>query len=152
MNKLQTVLLCLSLLCFSQYSFAQKNTGTTGDDRMSTLESSPDDNSKFQKDRIFIGGNFGGNLSGQNTYVDISPIVGYKFTDKFMAGIGATGQFLSATVSLIEYLVERYSQGMIYLKIYFCIQSMNVFLLDNLVKQKVINSKVFLLEQVISKD
>lgn len=41
------------------------------------------------KDRIFFGGDLGlqfGNL----TYIDVSPLVGYKITDKLHAGIGPT--------------------------------------------------------------
>ncbi|MBL0343175.1 MAG: hypothetical protein IPP71_21290 [Bacteroidetes bacterium] len=41
------------------------------------------------KDKLFFGGNLGlqfGNL----TYVDVSPLIGYKITEKLHAGIGAT--------------------------------------------------------------
>lgn len=94
MKNIQTIVLCLSLLLAGTTASAQKgSTTTTQDDRMETLETSPDDNTKFNKDKIFLGGNFGGNLSGQNTFIDISPIVGYRITDKVMVGVGGTGQF-----------------------------------------------------------
>ena len=41
------------------------------------------------KDRIFFGGNLGLQF-GSATYVDVSPLVGYKITEKFHAGLGAT--------------------------------------------------------------
>ncbi|MBC8173132.1 MAG: hypothetical protein H7X71_04425 [Chitinophagales bacterium] len=45
-------------------------------------------------DRIVIGGNVGA-LFGNYTYVDVSPLVGYKITDKFIAGAGLSYQYVS---------------------------------------------------------
>ena len=45
-------------------------------------------------DKAFIGGNVGLQF-GRETFVDVSPLVGYKFTDKISAGIGATYQYYS---------------------------------------------------------
>ena len=39
------------------------------------------------RDRLFYGGNFGLSF-GSVTYIEFSPIIGYKITDKFSAGIG----------------------------------------------------------------
>lgn len=44
------------------------------------------------RDKIFFGGNVGLQF-GVETFVDVSPLVGYKFTDKISAGIGATYQY-----------------------------------------------------------
>lgn len=44
---------------------------------------------KFDPDKVTFGGNFGA-LFGSLTFVDISPFVGYRFTDEWMVGVGAT--------------------------------------------------------------
>ncbi len=46
-------------------------------------------------DRLFFGGNFGASFSSEFTSVDISPIIGYRFTEKFQAGPGIIYQYLS---------------------------------------------------------
>ncbi len=43
-------------------------------------------------DKVFIGGNLGIQF-GTVTFADVSPLVGYKFTEKISAGIGATYQY-----------------------------------------------------------
>ena len=43
-------------------------------------------------DKVFIGGNLGLQF-GTVTFADVSPLVGYKFTEKISAGIGATYQY-----------------------------------------------------------
>lgn len=49
---------------------------------------------KDWKDRIVVGGNLGAQF-GSSTYIEVSPIVGYKVTDKFTAGIGFSYQYFS---------------------------------------------------------
>lgn len=43
-------------------------------------------------DRVFTGGNLGAQF-GQVTFIDVSPLIGYRITDKISAGIGATYQY-----------------------------------------------------------
>lgn len=43
-------------------------------------------------DRLFTGGNLGAQF-GTITFVDVSPLVGYRITDKISAGVGATYQY-----------------------------------------------------------
>ena len=43
----------------------------------------------FSWDRVIVGGNFG-LLFGNTTVVDISPLIGYKITERFIAGVGGT--------------------------------------------------------------
>ncbi|HNR21109.1 MAG TPA: hypothetical protein PKN75_13850 [Bacteroidia bacterium] len=53
-----------------------------------TIMPAPKDKVPF-KDRLVYGGNLGLQF-GTVTYIDISPTIGYKITEKFHAGIGAT--------------------------------------------------------------
>jgi hypothetical protein len=48
----------------------------------------------FQKENLFVGGNFGLTL-GDYTLINISPQVGYRFSKLFAAGIGLNGQYVS---------------------------------------------------------
>jgi len=58
------------------------------------------DSSMFRKnppkqnflDKVYFGGNFGLQF-GTVTFIDISPLAGYRFTEKFSAGLGVTYQY-----------------------------------------------------------
>ncbi len=65
---------------------APKNDDETGDNSSSK--------SNDWQDRIVVGGNLGAQF-GASTYVEVSPIVGYKVTDMFTAGVGFTYQYFS---------------------------------------------------------
>lgn len=45
-------------------------------------------------DKVVIGGNLGAGF-GTTTYIDVSPIIGYKLTPKLLGGVGFTYQYLS---------------------------------------------------------
>lgn len=50
----------------------------------------------FQWRKVFFGGNIGGvSFSSQGTYIDLSPHIGYRFTEKFSAGTGFIYQYIS---------------------------------------------------------
>ena len=49
---------------------------------------------KLKKENIFLGGNLGLQF-GNVTIIDVSPIVGYKVTEKFSIGIGAKYQYIN---------------------------------------------------------
>jgi hypothetical protein len=48
----------------------------------------------FQNNRLFVGGNFGLSF-GDQILINISPVVGYRFSEIFAAGLGINGQYVS---------------------------------------------------------
>lgn len=50
-------------------------------------------------DRLTFGGDFGANF-GTITYINISPLVGYRFTDHFTGGVGFIYQYLEYNKSV----------------------------------------------------
>lgn len=75
-----------------------------------SLSFGQDERSKIPiKDRIFIGGNLGLQF-GSTTYIDISPIIGYKITEKFHAGIGVTYSYID-TKAIIYNSIVKYNSS-----------------------------------------
>lgn len=48
----------------------------------------------FQKEKLFVGGNFGLTF-GNYTLINVSPQIGYRFTNFFAAGVGINMQYVS---------------------------------------------------------
>jgi hypothetical protein len=48
----------------------------------------------FQKERLFFGGNFA-LAFGTNTVINISPQIGYRFSNLLAAGLGINGQYIN---------------------------------------------------------
>jgi hypothetical protein len=44
-------------------------------------------------ERVFVGGGLGGGISNYYTWVEVSPMVGYMFTDRLAGGIGLRYQY-----------------------------------------------------------
>lgn len=59
--------------------------------QLSAQESQPYMSSKFA-DRVFFGGNFGLQF-GDLTLIDVSPMVGYRFTEKIAAGVSISYKY-----------------------------------------------------------
>ena len=59
------------------------------------------------KNRIFFGGNVGAQF-GNYTFVDLSPLVGYRITEDFSAGIGVTYNFLQFRSGNTRYKTDIY--------------------------------------------
>ena len=49
----------------------------------------------FQRDKMFVGGNFGLTISSDYTLINVSPQVGYRFTNFVAAGLGINGQYIN---------------------------------------------------------
>lgn len=62
-----------------------------------STEASTDEPKRDKKDwvdNIIVGGNLGAQF-GQATYIEASPIIGYRITEMFTAGVGFTYQYFS---------------------------------------------------------
>ena len=72
----------------------------------------------FQRDKMFMGGNFGLTF-GDYTLINISPQLGYRFTDFFAAGIGVNGQYISIKDRLWNGdLYSKFSRGVVGLNVF----------------------------------
>jgi hypothetical protein len=102
--RMKKSLLFLGLICITFSAFAQeeKEEGTKG----------------FQKEKVFIGGNFGLTF-GDYTLINISPQVGYRFTKLFAAGVGINGQYVGYK--------DRTFNGDLYRKVSQGVTGLNVF-------------------------
>lgn len=49
----------------------------------------------FDRSKLFVGGNFGLGFGNTTTSVNVSPQIGYRFTDLFAAGAGVNFQYNS---------------------------------------------------------
>ncbi|MEM9830961.1 MAG: hypothetical protein AAF944_09995 [Bacteroidota bacterium] len=83
-NWLRTAIICCLLSSLSHYSFSQNQ------------PAQEEDSIYYQRpsilDKIAPGGNFSLQF-GTITYIEVSPMVGYRFTNKFMAGPGITYRY-----------------------------------------------------------
>ena len=76
----KSLLLSIALILMALGSYAQDTTAVR------TPEPTNERKEPF-KDRLFFGGNLG-LYFGSLTYVNISPTIGYRFSDRFGAGLG----------------------------------------------------------------
>lgn len=97
------VVLLFAMVCYTDLMDAQVrtnrgNTNTRGGGGQVFDDAS---RSRFNiSEKIYIGGSFGGNLNsfggGGRIFLDLSPIVGYRVTPKFIVGAGPMYTFFKA--------------------------------------------------------
>ena len=109
MNKSFLVLIILFSSLFSGFS------QDTQDDNYSSSVFKKKWKDNFQN-KIFYGGNLGLQF-GTVTMIDISPMVGYKLTEKLYPGIGFTYQYMNVR----DYLDSKFNiyGGRLFLRYYF---------------------------------
>jgi hypothetical protein len=96
------ILSCL-LLALTFTSFAQEEDG---------------ERKGFRRENLFFGGNFG-LMFGTNTLINVSPQVGYRFSNLFSAGVGINGQYLNQRVFYTNGAeAGRWRQGVVGLNIF----------------------------------
>ncbi len=93
MRILKILVLLLTLFLFVQVDTTAQKTRTGQTNSSNNLGKGLTGKKQFDWGRVFLGGTFGGNLgfsSGGNSaqFLELSPIVGYRLTDKFSAGVG----------------------------------------------------------------
>ena len=74
------------LLFFGLISFGAFSQAREDNSRPSATKATPQKG--FQLDKVVVGGNLGAQF-GDLTYIEVSPTVGYKLTEKWLAGVGA---------------------------------------------------------------
>lgn len=98
-NLLSKIFLLLLLICLSTSAWGQKSTSNVTD----TLPAKK----KFDWNKVFIGGGLGLQF-GTITLFDISPLIGYRFTDRMSAGIGVTYQYYRYKDKFIDFTTNVY--------------------------------------------
>lgn len=91
--------------------FSQTQPIETDEQSSTVFESKEDDSDNSRetwKDKIIVGGNLGAQF-GSSTYVEVSPLVGYKITDMFTAGIGFSYQYYKVNYNLLT--IDDYSMS-----------------------------------------
>lgn len=98
---MKKIILIIALSFFCSVSFAQvegvevekPKEETKKEEEKKKDEKDKDDDEKMSlMERLYFGGNLGASF-GRWTFVDISPMVGYRITPKFSLGVGATYQY-----------------------------------------------------------
>jgi hypothetical protein len=86
---------------------------------ISSAQDQPEEEKKgFQKEKIFVGGNFG-LAFGDYTLINISPQVGYRFSNLFAAGLGINAQYISVK--------DYYTNGQTFSKTSEGVTGLNIF-------------------------
>lgn len=91
----------------SVYSQDQQQTATPPPVPHSNTPAPP---SPFQKDKFFFGGGLGAQF-GSMTLINISPLVGYKITDRLQVGLRATYMYYSYNVPPYKVQTSIYGGG-----------------------------------------
>ena len=99
------VLLVFTCHLLVQVAFAQENS-VPNNTYSRPATNMPEDHKPF-KDRLFFGGDIGLSF-GDVTFINLQPVVGYKFTDKFGAGLGPSYSYVKDNRRGADYKINAY--------------------------------------------
>jgi len=105
MRKILLLTLLISLAITS--ANAQRKLKQLDEDQTSDNNKTENPTNDSWKEKIFFGGNLGVGFSSGNTFVLIQPMVGYKVTEKFSAGLSPL--YMYRSFELVDYLGKKYS-------------------------------------------
>jgi hypothetical protein len=106
MNKV-IVILTVSLL-LSLPTFSQKDSVYTGETKPGAERKNTDKPKKDWTKRITYGGNFSLLFGNGGSFIDVSPLVGYRITDKFLVSVGPVFNYLSGVNGTYRYSTSIY--------------------------------------------
>ena len=104
-------------------SYSQLDTTIYNDGKEKIVDSENED----IENRFFFGGDFGIS-AGTYTYIELSPLVGYKITKKWAAGTGIVYQYFSIDDNRNNYHFSTSIYGAKFFSQYNLIQNLNDFL------------------------
>ncbi len=78
------------------------------------------------RDRIYFGGDFS-LMFGTVTFIEVSPIAGYRFTPRFSSGVGATYQYYREKI-LSETVIKSHIYGGRLFSKYLLLKDLNEFI------------------------
>lgn len=85
-----------------------------------------EDDEMTLRDRIYFGGDFS-LMFGTITFIEVSPIVGYRFTPRFSSGIGATYQYYREKTYLNTVIKSHIYGGRVFSK-YIFLKDLNEYI------------------------
>jgi hypothetical protein len=87
-------IIVLLLLCYASTAFGQQEIYLSSGKSVKSYNRKQKEKEKgFQKDKIVWGGGFGASI-GSVTAISLAPVIGYRISDHFAAGIGVGYQYL----------------------------------------------------------
>src|SRR5699024_3321855 len=108
--KLKLSLLVLLAVCSFSFAEAQQR-DTVYANSQNYVQDSVNHNG-FQKEKLFFGGNIGLSF-GSMTYINLSPLIGYRFSKMLSAGVQLNGVYES-----VDYGMEKDRYGMLGLGVF----------------------------------
>ncbi len=102
MKRINKWLLFLSLITINQFGFTQTQPIEEEVKAEETSDEDEDISDKNWKDRIVVGGNLAAQF-GSATFIQVSPLVGYRVTKNLTSGVGFSYQYISENYNALNF-------------------------------------------------